>query len=226
MKYETQILREVQSVLLPLKNHTRALGAEAYMKDIAPFIGISAPDRRAATKPIFKALPPQNSDELGRAAKLLYAQQMREYSYAANDLLAQYISLADKDFLTRTIADLIQTVSWWDTVDGLGSAAVSPLARKYPSRTLMKTWIKHPDIWVNRAAIGHQRGWKGETEVDFILWLCHQKAGESEFFIAKAIGWALRDITAFDKPSVRKFLADHPGLNRVAVREAERGLHR
>ncbi|MEI6216761.1 MAG: DNA alkylation repair protein [Actinomycetes bacterium] len=225
MSYESKLLKEVKAALLPLADHKRALDQQAYMKDIAPFLGISAPDRRAATKPVFKAHPPANFTELAKAAKVLYAQEFREYAFAANDLLAQYIDLADRNFLATTVADLIRTNPWWDTVDGLG-AAVTPLAWKYPSRTLMRTWIKDPSIWINRAAIGHQRGRRSETEVDFILWLCHQKAGESEFFIAKAIGWALRDIAAFDKPAVRAFLADHPSLNRVAVREAERGLNR
>ncbi len=225
MSYEGKLLKEVKAVLLPLADHRRALGAQAYMKDIAPFLGMSAPVRCAATKPIFKAFPPESSDDLGKAAKILYSQQMREYSYAANDLLARYIDLGDKDFLATTVADLIRTNPWWDTVDGLG-AAVTPLAWKYRSRTLMRAWIKDPSIWINRAAIGHQRGRRSETEVDFVLWLCHQKAGESEFFIAKAIGWALRDIAAFDKPAVRTFLTQHPSLNRVAVREAQRGLNR
>ena len=189
MEFAQRVLKDTKKVLIPIKDPIRAQGAQAYMKNIAPYLGMSAPDRRAATKPVFKALPIPTAKELGSAAALLYAQREREYAYAAND------------------------------------AAVSPLSWKYPSRALMKEWIGAPNIWLNRAAIGHQRGRRAETDTEFLLWLCHQRAKEREFFIVKAIGWALRDITAFDKPAVRQFLADHPDLGRVAVREAERGLN-
>jgi 3-methyladenine DNA glycosylase AlkD len=226
MNFADRVLKDVKRVLIPIRDPIRAQGAQAYMKKIAPYLGICAPDRRAATKPVFAALPTPTSQELGLAAVLLYAQREREYAYVANDLLDHFIETAERNFLKNEVAGLITTKSWWDTVDGLGSAAVSPLSRKYPSRTLMKEWIKSPNIWLNRAAIGHQRGRRAETDTEFALWLCHQKATEREFFIVKAIGWALRDIAAFDKPAVRQFLADHPDLGRVAVREAERGLNR
>ncbi len=226
MEFAQRVLKDTKKVLIPIKDPIRAQGAQAYMKNIAPYLGMSAPDRRAATKPVFKALPIPTAKELGSAAALLYAQREREYAYAANDLLDHFIEVADRNFLKSEVAGLITTKSWWDTVDGLGSAAVSPLSWKYPSRALMKEWIGAPNIWLNRAAIGHQRGRRAETDTEFLLWLCHQRAKEREFFIVKAIGWALRDITAFDKPAVRQFLADHPDLGRVAVREAERGLNR
>ena len=226
MDYADKVARAVKQAFTPLKNPERALGAQAYMKDIAPFLGISAPERRAALKPIFKANLPSASDELGRAARTLMALREREYSYAAFDLIQTYIWVADRTFLKRHCQDLIVTKSWWDTVDGLGTAAVSPLTLRYPSKSLMETWAKSPNIWLVRAAIQHQRGRRKETEVDFVLSLCARHADSREFFITKAVGWALRDIAAFNKPAVRDYLNTFPQLDRVAVREAERGLNR
>ena len=226
MKFEKLVLTKVQAALEPLANPERATGAENYMKHVAPYLGMSAPDRRMATRPVFKSLPHPTSDELARACRLLYAQEKREYAYAANDLIAHFISSADRDFLEFVLPELLTTKSWWDTVDGLGSAAVVPLAWRYPSKTVMRKWNSDSNIWVVRAALGHQRGRRGETDVPFVLDLAAKHTFSREFFIVKAIGWLLRDITAFDKPAVRQFLIAHPELGRVATREAERGLNR
>ncbi len=226
MKFEKLVLTKVQAALEPLANPERATGAENYMKHVAPYLGMSAPDRRMATRPVFKALLIPTSEELVRAARLLYAQEKREYAYAANDLIAHFISSADRDFLEFVLPELLTTKSWWDTVDGLGSAAVVPLTRRFPSKTVMKKWNSDSNIWVVRAALGHQRGRRGETDVPFVLDLAAKHTFSKEFFIVKAIGWLLRDITAFNKPAVRQFLIEHPELGRVATREAERGLNR
>jgi 3-methyladenine DNA glycosylase AlkD len=77
---------------------------------------------------------------------------------------------------------------------------------------------------LNRAAIQHQRGWKQDTDIPFVLSICDVHSGEREFFVAKAIGWALRDIARLDARAVRNFLKTHPELSTVAVREAQRGL--
>lgn len=81
-------------------------------------------------------------------------------------------------------------------------------------------------MWLNRAAIQHQRGRKYETDVKLILKYCDDHSDSNELFIVKAIGWALRDIAKINPKAVRDFLKAHPDLGRVAVREAERGLAR
>ena len=67
---------------------------------------------------------------------------------------------------------------------------------------------------------------KKETDINYVLAICDRHWHDQEFFVAKAIGWALRDITSFDAKAVRSFLNDHPTRNSVARREAERGLQR
>jgi 3-methyladenine DNA glycosylase AlkD len=134
--------------------------------------------------------------------------------------------VTDKNFLAEHVEHLIVTKSWWDTVDGLGSVAISPLSDKYGCEKLIDGWNKSSNIWLNRAAIQHQRGRKFETDVKLVLKYCDNHASSDEFFIIKAIGWALRDIAKINPKAVRDFLKVHPDLGRVAVREAERGLAR
>jgi len=209
-----------------MRNRTRAIGAQHYMKDVAPFLGVQTPDRRNLVKKIAKAMKIPSSTELGNTARALWKLDEREYQYAANDLISIHVAVADAKFLQEHVEFLITHKSWWDTVDGLGSVAVSPLSDKYGCEKLIEKWNKSSNTWLNRAAIQHQRGRKYETDVKLILKYCDDHSDSNEFFIVKAIGWALRDIAKINPKAVRDFLKAHPDLGRVAVREAERGLAR
>lgn len=205
---------------------TEADAMAAYMKFVAPFLGVRSTPRRRALALAWEVLVPPSSDELGDACVLLTRQREREYHYAAYDLIARYLVRTDEYFLAEYVEGLLATTPWWDTVDGLGSAAVSPLCWRYDATDLVRAWSASPNLWLNRAAIQHQRGWKHNTDIDFVLALCDAHSAQREFFVAKAIGWALRDLSRLDPSAVRRFLLDHPDLSPVAVREARRGLER
>lgn len=226
MSYASDFVKAISPALFDLGEHKRAVGAQAYMKDIAPFIGVATPERRSTVKKIAKSLPVPTSEELGLTARKLWKLDEREFQYAANDLIGIHWAVADKNFLGDHVEDLIITKSWWDTVDGLGSVAVSPLTDKFGCEKLIAQWNKSENIWLNRAAIQHQRGRRYETDVNLVLEYCDDHSESKEFFIVKAIGWALRDMAPINPQAVRAFLKEHPDLGRVAVREAERGLNR
>jgi len=220
MNFQSYIIGEVTATLPKLKNRTYAFDMQRYMKNIAPFIGIRTPIRREALKPIFKSAPAPTSEQLGKTARALWRLEEREYQYAACDLLATFNPYLDKDFLAKHGAYLLTHKPWWDTVDSLGGGVVSPLTIRYNLLPLMNNWNKSDEIWLIRAAIQHQRGRRTETDIPLLLRFCHDHAEDHTFWVAKAIGWALRDLAYFDRPSVTKFLSDHPDLDRVAVREA------
>lgn len=198
----------------------------AYMKFIAPFLGVRSAPRRVALRAAWQGLAVPTSDELGDACLALMRREEREYHYAAYDLIATYVEAADEYFLAEFVEELITTKSWWDTVDGFGTTAVSPLCWRYDAHDLVSGWSASSNTWLVRAAIQHQRGWKSDTEVDFVLSICDAHATDKEFFVAKAIGWALRDVAGFNASAVRHFVRKHPSLSGVALREAQRGLHR
>ena len=204
----------------------RAEGAAKYMKNIAPFLGIATPERRAFTKAAWKELSQPTSDELGSAALALFTLPEREYHYAACDLISKYIASADEYFVPEYLEPLLMTKSWWDSVDSLVTAGVSPLCHRYDAADIIDEWSFSDNFWLVRAAIGHQRGWKKDTDIKRVFDICDQHWDEKEFFIAKAIGWALRDITRLDPTAVQIFLQQHPSPNTVAAREAQRGLDR
>lgn len=220
--FKSAVVNQLKRELPKLGNRKKAIGAQAYMKDIAPFLGVMTPDRRSFVRSVLSNLPVPTSDEIAETVRALWKLDEREYQYAANDLLARHNMQLDKKFLAEHCEYLISTKSWWDTVDGLGSAVVSPLTMKYPAISLMRKWNKSDDIWLIRASIQHQRGRKYETDVKLLFELCAPHVAQKEFFIAKAIGWALRDLSRIDNREVIRFLTDHPDLNSVAVREARK----
>lgn len=226
MSFATEFVNELSPALKKLGDRKRAIGAQTYMKDMAPFIGVATPERRALVKKIAKTMAEPSSQELGLTARKLWKLDEREFQYAANDLIGIHWKIADKNFLAEHVEDLITSKSWWDTVDGLGSVAVSPLTDKFGCEKLIAQWNKSENIWLNRAAIQHQRGRRYETDVNLVLQYCDDHSDSKEFFIVKAIGWALRDLAPINPSAVKGFLKDHPDLGRIAVREAERGLRR
>jgi 3-methyladenine DNA glycosylase AlkD len=209
---------------VPEANGDEALAMAAYMKHIAPFLGVRSSPRRLALRAAWRELALPTNNELGDACVLLMNQREREYHYAAYDLIETYLASTDETFLVEYVEDLLMTKPWWDTVDGLGSTAVSPLCWRYDATELVQRWSRSPHMWLNRAAIQHQRGWKGGTDIEFVLSICDAHSQSREFFVAKAIGWALRDLARLDASAVRAFLREHPQLSLVAVREARRGL--
>lgn len=224
MSFQSELLKEIKGEFPKHKDTKRAVGAFNYMKGIAPFLGIDATTRRNILKKIFKALPEPNSDQLGRSALALMKLPEREYHYAAYDLIEYFVEFADATFLDKYAEKLITSTPWWDTVDGLGTAMLSPLTILFPNKKLIEKWNKSNDIWLIRSSIQHQRGRRSQTNVPYVLELCQRHVDSKEFFIVKAIGWALRDISKFNKTAVKDFLKKNPDLGKIAIREANRYL--
>ncbi len=199
---------------------------QRYMKDVAPFLGVQAVPRVRALREEWHGLRAPSSAELGQASLGLMAQGPREFHYAAADLIHRYIAVANESYCPRYVTRLLTTKPWWDSVDSFVTVAVSPLTRRYDHDDLVDQWSESGDRWLIRAAVGHQRGWKDHTNVARVIGLCDRHWANSEFFVAKAIGWALRDLTAINADAVRRFLSSRTPKNAVAEREARRGLER
>ncbi len=207
-------------------NKKVAEGAANYMKNIAPFIGISSPIRRKLTNKAWQNLSKPTEKELINAAKLMWKLPQREYQYAACDLIGKYIDVCTPKTLEK-ITVLIKSKSWWDSVDLLGTQVISPLTLKYSqTRKTINKWNNSKNIWLIRCAIQHQRGHRTKTDVDFVLKICQKHINNSEFFVAKAIGWALRDFAKINPKKVKDFLRKNPSISIVSKREALKGLNR
>jgi 3-methyladenine DNA glycosylase AlkD len=216
------------ALLAPCADPERAASMRAYMLDQFPFLGISAPNRRTALAPLFKDLKGKNSVELMAAAHDAWDLPEREYQYAAIDLLARYwkvLSATDVD----QMLDLTQRKSWWDSVDGLagvvGDVLQAAKLRGEDGHGRMDLAVNDGNMWVRRIALLHQLGWRGTTDAERLFHYARTLAHEKEFFIRKAIGWALRDYARHDPQAVTAFLrAEKANLSPLTVREAAKHL--
>ena len=217
--------RAVRAALRPLADDDRAAGAKAYMRGQFDCLGISTPERRAAIAPMVRAFGPASPEELREAAVGLWAMREREYQYVAADLLARYQSALSFDDL-GWLLELAQQKSWWDTVDCIVKV-VGKIVRRSGVKGVraMDRGIRDTNFWVRRIAMLHQLGWRGDTDTERLYRFAELLAAEKEFFIRKAIGWALRDYAWHDWWAVERFLrSTRAPLSGLTVREASKNF--
>jgi 3-methyladenine DNA glycosylase AlkD len=198
-----------------------------YMRDQFPFLGISSGPRRALQRQS-TADTLVERDALLAAVEQLWPLAEREYQYAACDLLVRHVKLLDAGDLDL-VGRLVTTKSWWDTVDALAINVVGPLVlgdRPAGDRVIDR-WIDDDDLWLARTAILHQNRWRERTDERRLFELCQRRAMESDFFIRKAIGWALREYSKTAPEAVRGFIAAHDdALSGLSKREALKVIDR
>src|SRR5262249_32295364 len=126
----------------------------------------------------------------------------------------------------HTTRTLITTKSWWDTVDELAAHVVGPLVAADQVLALtMDEWAYDADLWLSRTAILYQNRYREATDARRLLRYCADQAEHPDFFVRKAIGWALREYAKTDPEAVRTFVASHRGtLSGLSTREALRNI--
>lgn len=203
----------------------RAAGMRAYMKDVAPFLGIPTPERRALSRTVLAGTPRPGEDDLTAVALRCWALPQREYQYFAVDYLRRHIARCSSAFLA-VARRLITTRPWWDTVDPLAAHVVGGLVAADPRLTaVMDDWIADDDLWLARTALLHQLRYKDRTDTDRLFAYCLRQSGHPDFFIRKAIGWSLREYAKTDPDAVRAFLArEGDRLAPLSVREALKNI--
>ena len=221
------ICKQASLALLPLADPARALAMKAYMKQRHDFLGVPTPARRLALKPLLAELKTADAEVLLTGAAQLWAIPEREFQYAAIDILAKFCRKLELDHVPA-ILELAQQKSWWDTVDGLAGVIGDILYRQRHSQEmeeLVEAALVHPDVWVRRIAMLHQLRWKSDTDATRLFRFATTLAPESDLFIRKAIGWALRDYAWHQPQAVREFV-DHMGdrLSPLSRREALRAM--
>jgi 3-methyladenine DNA glycosylase AlkD len=221
-----ELVVRLRAAFEPAADAERAVGAAAYMRNQFRFLGLRAPERRRLAKQALADLPRPTEAQLAATARLLWQQPEREFQYVGCDLLAEHVEVAGPGFID-VAHELVVLKSWWDTVDGIAAHTVGPLVRRHGELTsVMDDWVRADDLWVARAAILHQLTYGAGTDGDRLFAYCRLRATDSEFFIRKAIGWALRAYASHEPERVASFLLDTPSLSPLSVREATKGVER
>ncbi|WP_251092496.1 DNA alkylation repair protein [Streptomyces sp. Caat 7-52] len=203
----------------------RAASMRAYMKDVAPFLGIPTPARRALSRTVLAGCARPDETDCTAIALRCWALPEREYHYFAVDYLRRHAGRCSSGFLP-VVRHLVTTGSWWDTVDLLAAHVVGALVAADPGLTAeMDAWITDDDLWVARTALLHQLTYKERTDAGRLFAYCLLQSGHCDFFIRKAIGWALREYAKTDPEAVRAFLARERGrFGPLSVREALKNI--
>jgi len=214
----------VRSSLRAAADAERARGMQAYLKTSDPCLGVRLPEVRRLTLAAAAAHPPATAAEVGQVAGTLWHQPAyREERYAAIALTGLPVARGALELL-RLYEEMITTGAWWDLVDGV-AGRIRDLLLDHPEtmRPVLRDWARSPDRWLRRSAVIAQLRAKERTDTTLLSEVIEVNAADPEFFVRKAIGWALRDFGSTDPAWVLRFLAEHE-LSPLSRREAAKHL--
>lgn len=205
------------------KNEAKSLAMSAYMKNKFPFLGIQSPLRRELVKPFLAATKKENSVDW-HFIEQCWACAYREMQYIALDYLA-----SKKRFLTSAdipqLKQLAEEKSWWDSIDCL-DRIIGSIALRFPEvNEILLQWSVSPNKWLRRIAIDHQLLRKNMTNTGLLEKILLNNLSQTEFFINKAIGWALRDYSKTNPQWVRAFIERNKSkMASLSIKEASKYL--
>ena len=221
-----EVLATIRAALEEQADAERGAGAQAYMKSSIPSLGVRVPEVRRLTKAAAAASPFESLEQLRATVLELWREaKVREERYAAIDLTG--VKMAAKDLAMLPVyEEIIRTGAWWDFVDGVSDRICALLQANRPAMTeVLLGWSRDEDLWIRRASLTAQLKAKAHTDRRLLRNVLEANLADREFFIRKAIGWALREFGKTDPEWVRTFVAEHgEHLSPLSRREAIRNL--
>lgn len=205
-------------------NPSQAAPMKKYMRDQFEYLGIKTPQSAALQKEFYAEQGLPEVTELDSILRELWSLPQREFQYVGLGLLDKLEKKLPAKFI-KTIEYLIMTKSWWDTVDAIASHTVGSHFRRFPEvrEKYLPKWRASKNIWLRRTAILFQLNYKKETDFELLCDIIRENLDSKEFFINKAIGWALRQYARVDPKAVKKFVKSTP-LHPLSRREAMKHL--
>ena len=213
-----ELVKELRAVASP----DDAVAMKAYMKNKFEFLGVKTPARRKLAKTFFK----QHTDSVidWNFINEAWKNPYRELQYTALDYLEIRKKLLTPSDLPR-LKKQAQTKSWWDTIDFLDRLVGSIIARFPETTEIIVAWSCDEDIWLRRLAIDHQLLRKEKTDTKLLEKILVNNLGRTEFFINKAIGWALRDYSKTNPDWVKDFIERYRvEMAALSIREGSKYL--
>ena len=204
----------------------RAGSMASYLKTDMPFYGVQKAARVPILRDALKRFPPTDRDDYRGAVLALWNQPHREEKYLAigySRSVPRFVTLSSVPLYRRMIVE----GAWWDLVDETAIHLIGDVLHHQRDGMTPKIgrWIDDRDLWLRRTSILSQIGHKEATDADLLFDACERRMHETEFFIRKAIGWALRDYAKTDPDAVAGFVTEHrSGLSGLSYREATKHL--
>lgn len=200
------------------------------MKSAMPFHGVGAVPLRAICRKIFAAHPVTNVGSWRRdVLEIWRGASFREERYAAIELTGDRRARPFQTMATLPMyEEMIVTGAWWDLVDALATKRLGEILRNEPApmRKAMRAWSRSDDMWKRRGAILCQNSFKKDTDLELLFACIEPSLGSKEFFLRKAIGWALRSYAWTDaRPVVQYVEKNRVRLAPLSIREALKNVH-
>jgi 3-methyladenine DNA glycosylase AlkD len=225
------LLARVRRELRNAGDPATAAGAQAYMKSAMPHHGVKAAPFRAICREIFSDLPlPDRATWQRHVLDLWTGARFREERHAAIELTGVKAARRFQDMSALPLYErLVVEGAWWDFVDGIAAHRLGPLLRGEPKpmRRAMLAWSRDEDMWKRRSAILCQLTFRDDTDLD-LLYQCIEPSMDSrEFFLRKAIGWALRAVAWRSPDEVVRYVTEkRDRLSGLTRREALKNVLR
>lgn len=216
---------ELENAFAANENPENAFAMAKYMKNNFSFFGIKTEERRR----VFAAIWKENKQEVAtntiQIAFDLYSKQEREFHYCAIEILIKECKGNYKKEDIKWIERLISNNSWWDSVDTIAKNILGQYLLEFPLETkkVIERFSNTTNMWLNRSAILFQLGYKEKTNSDFLFSECLKQADSKEFFIQKAIGWALREYAKSNPEAVKEFVKTS-NLKPLSTKEALKNM--
>jgi len=219
------LLTALRAKLAAAGDATRASAMQAYMKSAMPYHGVPAAGVRAICKQLFAGLALPDRAAWERAVRAIWdGARFREERYAAIALSGVRAARAHQTPESMALYEhIVVTGAWWDYVDDVATHRVGPilLAHPRPTRALMLRWARGRDMWKARTAIICQARARERTDLELLYACIEPSIGAKEFFLRKAIGWALREYAYVDPKEVARYVKKNESrLSGLSKREA------
>jgi len=215
-----QYLTDLVDSFLKKANPEAALPMKKYVKDRYDYLGITSPERRELYKVHWQKhglIPHDKTEEI---VKWCWETQYREYQYFAMESLGKNAKIAEKSIIDL-YEYMITHKSWWETVDFIAPHLIGVYFSKYPDqiKTTTNKWMASGNMWLHRTCILFQLKYKSKTDTLLLESFIEPLTESKEFFIRKAIGWALREYSKTNPEYVIQFVNTHR-LSGLSEREA------
>lgn len=218
-------LYDLKAVFKENANSEFAISMKTYMKNNFEFYGIKTDLRRSLLKPLIETHRLEIRDTIRTLAFDLYDEPQREMHHCVTELFEKQLRKTYKKEDIYLIEKLITKNSWWDTVDFIAKQIVGKYLQTFPEETpkIVDRFSSSNNMWLQRTSIIFQLGYREATNKDILFKQCLIHRKSDEFFIQKAIGWALREYGRYNPQAVLEFVASSD-LKPLSKREAIRKL--
>lgn len=219
LNFETKLSKIVHD-MRQASDEVVGASMSAYMKNHFSFLGVKSPERKQIQNAWFQLIK-KEPQQIWDLAYGLWNLPEREYQYIAMDLLKkQKLSFYQLDDALK-LEELVTTKSWWDSVDGIASNNVGAFFKAFPEQRdkIIGKWRESDNLWLNRTCLIFQLKYKEQLDFELLQSLIVQFQPNKDFFIQKAIGWALRQHSKTFPLDVEDFVKNIE-LEGLAKREA------